>query len=272
MACHAIKISNPHKWSCCRHYPMDGSDFCFHHKDITPEDHKDRWIAKYILGRDGNTFFYSFAEQKKNRILRDLNSKKIVLTDEDLLRIPTRKQYLDIYVLLVENGFVQVDQHRGLYLETLDYFLDTSAMRNPMFLKIRDEVVLKDGNHFHKFLQKIAYVMKMTKYQQRFPEIQSLLVELLLSNAARELSWRPFTSDLLKHYTSCFGENHPIVLFLKDTYVPHFLRMYQQEKKLQQVRSEFFKEELMAYCWHPERFQEWCLDEEEKREIEEAYA
>lgn len=38
-------------------------------------------------------------------------------------------------------------------------------------------------------------------------------------------------------------------------------------KRKARDRVEIFKEDLMAYCWHPDRFVRWCLDEEEKKDM-----
>ena len=33
------------------------------------------------------------------------------------------------------------------------------------------------------------------------------------------------------------------------------------------LRVSIFKEELMGYAWNPDRFQDWCLTNEEREEI-----
>jgi Leucine-rich repeat (LRR) protein len=35
-----------------------------------------------------------------------------------------------------------------------------------------------------------------------------------------------------------------------------------------QATTRLLKEDIIASAWHPDRFQEWCLDEDEKRENE----
>ena len=39
------------------------------------------------------------------------------------------------------------------------------------------------------------------------------------------------------------------------------------EIELKKLRFENYHEELIQKTWHPCRFQEWCLDEEEKKKI-----
>ena len=44
-----------------------------------------------------------------------------------------------------------------------------------------------------------------------------------------------------------------------------------ESKQRIQERTKLFKERLMASTWHPDRFERWCLDEEEKKENEEMW-
>ena len=36
------------------------------------------------------------------------------------------------------------------------------------------------------------------------------------------------------------------------------------EKELKNLRFEYYHEELIQKTWHPSRFMEWCIDEEDK--------
>ena len=40
------------------------------------------------------------------------------------------------------------------------------------------------------------------------------------------------------------------------------------ENELKKLMFEKYHEELIQKTWHPSRFQEWCLDEEEKNDIQ----
>ncbi len=46
-------------------------------------------------------------------------------------------------------------------------------------------------------------------------------------------------------------------------------RLEQDSKQRIQRRMKSVEEELVAATWHPDRFETWCLDEEEKKETEE---
>ena len=49
------------------------------------------------------------------------------------------------------------------------------------------------------------------------------------------------------------------------------LQYYKQRKTQTIKQTKLIKEELIAKTWHPDRFMEWCVDNEELREIEETF-
>lgn len=283
MACHAIKLNEAGlpNGKLCRNYRMDGSLFCYQHRNITPDDHKNRWFSTFILGTDGKRFLYSYDESKKNRILGDLRDKIIVLTQQDILKIPARRWYIDIYLLLLEHGYIGLttNAHSELYTKSLVYLSEFWFLTNnrlmlpfsPLAIKIKEILIAKDAEHLHYFLYLLKGLMKGTNFQgdlilQRIVSIGAFLTELLETEAAKQLSWEPFRDSLLQRYKETLGENHLLTSYMKDVYLPEFKQLYLAEKQLQKATMDTCKEELMAYCWHPDRFQIWCLDEEEKAE------
>lgn len=283
MACHAIKANQAGVLTgkLCRNYHMEGSLFCYQHQDITPEEHKNRWFRKFILGSDGNRFLYSYDESKKGRILGDLRDKIIVLTQEDIAKIPDRRWYIDIYLLLMEHGYIglKTNAHPQLYLKALVYLSEFWVLTenrlllpfSPLATKVKEILVASDAEHLYHFLQMLPALMKYQTFQgdlllQRIVSMGAFLSELLDTNAARELSWRPFREQLFKHYKDKLGENHLLTSYMKDVYLHEFKQLYLFEKQMQKARTDTYKERLMAYCWHPDRFQTWCLDEDEKAE------
>lgn len=260
---------------------MDGTLFCYQHRNITPEDHKDRWFCTFILGTDGKRFHYAHDESKKTRIVGDLRDKIIVLTEEDILKIPNRRWYLDIYLLLMQHGFAGLERnmHPNLYTKALEYlsefwFLTDRSMMmpfSPLATKIKEVLVANNQDHLLFFLQMLPGLMKYSSFQggllpQRIVSIGAFLSDLLETEAGKELCWQPFRDSLLGHYKKLLGESHLLTSYMKDVYLPEFKQLYLSEKEMQKARTDTFKEELMAYCWHPDRFQIWCLDEEEKAE------
>ena len=283
MSCHAIKLVPESRWNTCRNYPMDGSLFCSSHQYLTREEHKDIWISKYILAADGDPFLYQYDTHKMNRILGDLRDGIITLTQEDILRITNRQKYIDTYILLFENGYINLTdkRHDGMYKKSLEYLADFWVVSQgnlwmPLPLlaqKIKDVLILKDATHFLEFLKVLPSVMKKAPFQgnnlaNRMVSVTAFLTSLLDSDAACSLSWRSIQKDLTDHYNSELP-NHPLQQFIQNVYLPHIRQIYAAQKQAQRVRADTYKEELMAFTWHPDRFIIWCLDEEEKVEHEE---
>ena len=263
---------------------MDGSNFCFQHQDITPEDHKDRWISKFLLAADGDPFLFQYDTHKQDRILGDLRDKIVVLTDDDILeRIPPRRKYIDIYILLCENNYIKPEKHIGMYFKCLEYLSDFWVVQpNQLYLplnllaqKIRDTLLLRDWSSMHFFLNALIKLLKKPVYRNNIQEqsaaIEGFLNHLLESHTALKLSWVPFRHSLQKFAEDELGAEHSITMFLKNSYLPAFEKMYKLEKQVQKIQMDQCKEELIAYCWHPDRFEEWCLDEEEKAENRELF-
>lgn len=286
MACHAIKTNHVGVLTgkVCKNYRMEGCLFCYQHQTITPEEHKNRWFRKFILGSDGKRFLYNYDESKKDRILGDLRDKIIVLTQEDVEKIPARRWYIDIYLLLVENGYVNFNAHPGIYGKALVYLSEFWFPTNkglmlpfaPLANKIKDLLILKTPEQLLHFFGMLPTLMKTNPFLgtvllERMVSLSAFLSLLEESDAARELSWIPFREKLLKDYQQTLGESHHLVTYFHDVYLPRFLQIYKSEKQIQKATMDTCKEELIAYCWHPDRFQEWCLDEEEKAENREMF-
>lgn len=259
---------------------MDGSNFCLQHQDISPAEHKDRWFSKFILGRDGDPFLFQYDTHKQDRILGDLRDKIIVLTEEDIKEnLPPRRKYIDIYLLLVENGYAKYDSNLGMYYKCIEYLSDfwipNRAPLNMLAVKICENLILKDTEQLDWFLYSLTVLLKKQPFaqsiDQRLPAIEAFLFFLLQSDTAEKLSWIPFRDRLVKHYEVQLGMDHPVTDFLQRLYLPRFNTIYQEQKKLQKEKMDQCKEELMAYCWHPDRFLTWCLDEEEKAENRELF-
>ena len=266
----------------CSNPRNDGSRFCDCHQDITPEEHKRRWVRKFLLGSDGSPFLYTYDERKQQRILHDLLDGTIELTAEDIKAIPTAQKYIDIYVLLFSHGLVDLceRQNAGLYLKSILYLTEflylgntsTSLPFTPLANHILNQLVLKDAIHLQSFLSYLPWILKTKHFQgelilkARIVPLTLFLSSLLDSEAAKKLSWEPFRDNVLKTYEDQLGSSHLVTSYVREVYLPEFYDLYKSEKKLQKDRIDSLKEELMAYAWHPDRFLTWCLDEEEKAE------
>lgn len=263
---------------------MEGSLFCFQHQHITPEEHKSRWFRKFILGSDGKRFLYNYDESKKSRIVGDLRDKIIVLTQEDIAKIPPRRWYIDIYLLLVESQNIEISDHAGLYVKALQYlsefwFLGNNTLMLPfsaLAKKVQEVLITSSAENLLFFYKMLPTLMMGASFQgdmllQRMVSLSAFLSLLEETEAAKELSWIPFRSNLLEHYEKKLGETHYLSSYFRDVYLPAFLQLYKTEKQLQKAAMDTCKEELIAYCWHPDRFLTWCLDEEEKAENRELF-
>jgi hypothetical protein len=283
LACHAILLNRAGVLTgkLCRNYAMEGSNFCMCHQDIGPIDHKHRWMRKFILAADGKPFLFQHDERKKHRILGDLRDGIIELTHQDILTIPDRDRYMDIYVLLFQNGYLDLTSkaHNQLYTRCCNYltrflYLTNNALMMPftdLATLIMKEVILKDADHLHFFLQFFPVSLNTVSFQgdllqTRIVSISAFLSLLLESDAAKDLSWEPFRDAMNAHYETTLGKDHLVTSYLREVYMPEFLELYRDEKHLQKQSIDALKEELMMVCWHPDRFMIWCLDEEEKAE------
>jgi hypothetical protein len=208
----------------------------------------------------------------------------IVLTKKDIDMIPARRWFIDIYLLLLEHGHIQIDDHGGLYVKALQYLSDFWYLGNnvlmlpfsPLATKIQEILITSSAETLLFFYKMLPTIIKTATFQgdillQRMISVSAYLSNLEQSNAAKELSWIPFRSELLEEYKEKLGESHLLTNFLREVYLPCFLQLYTTEKQIQKATMDTCKEELIAYCWHPDRFQTWCLDEEEKAENRELF-
>jgi hypothetical protein len=255
---------------------MDGSLFCIHHQDITPEDHKDRWISKFLLAADGNPFLYQYDTFKQDRILGDLRDGVIVLTQEDIDRIVPRRKFIDIYILLFENGYIDLEKitNKGMYMKCLDYLSDfwTPTGGLPLSLlgrKVIDVLIQKDAEHMAHFLRTLPLLVKKPQFgPDRMPSVYSFMLSLQHSKAGQQYSWYP-QEQMLNHYKKHLAVDHPLLNFFENTFVPTLKHINRAVKRNQKNRMDPVKEQLMAITWHPDRFITWCLDEEEKADHQE---
>ncbi len=286
MVCNAILLSETGvvNGNLCTAPCIEGSLFCSDHQMMTNEEHKRRWIDLFILGRHQDPFLYKYNEENKSRILGDLEQKIITLSQEDILEIPSSGEFIDIYILLMEYGYIGLDEncHPDLFWASLQYLAhimtsasDISRMYQPVLSqKVRDILLLRNQDHLYFFFSMIAGFalfrgFKGNRFEDRIPVFKTFLESLLASEVGKSLLWDPFPDRLLKVYqTIQEGKpSNPVVDFMKSHFLPHCKQLYKEEKAKQKARTNLFKEELMMICWHPDRFIDYCLDEEEKAEI-----
>ena len=264
----------------CSNNCVESSKFCVEHQDTTSEVHKSLWIRMFLWGADGKPFRYGYDERKRDRILTDLQDGTVELTNVDIVNIPSNSRFLDIYVLLVELGYSVAKMNIGLYSDSCRYLGQfmypmkntLTAPYSPLARKILEHLILKDEEHLRAFLNEFIRLLKFYPEFQgesltnRIVSVTFFLSSLLDSEAARKISWEKNIQSIVDLFDTRLGAEHPITSYVKDVMVYEFYQLYKEEKERQKCMLDPLKEELMAMTWHSDRFQEWCLDEEEKAE------
>lgn len=256
MACCAItaNLKDCRNWSC-----LD-SDFCASHKNLSPEVLKDRWLKRFVFHWDR---FTAFNRKHEERMLSDLKSGRIPLTKEDILKIPAQQRYVDIYLLMMDHGFVKRGTHVSLeftalwlYMDILKNFPGADNVRELRQL-IEKTMILSSGQALYDFILWISYpVLNRTRLTQ---QIMLYIPTLLDSDAAKELSWVPrdHLDKLRVEFEKVPGKEHPVTRCLVERWLPDLKELYQAEKAIQKMKMDHCKEELMMDRWHPDRLQKY---------------
>jgi hypothetical protein len=255
MACCAItsSLNDCRNWSC-----LD-SDFCHAHRTISQEVFKDRWFKRYVLRWDRFTVYQRRNEQK---MLSDLETKRVVLTKEDIRKIPAQDRFADIYLLLMDHGYVQRGTNVPLECTILWFYMrilsnfpedDLSTLRK----LIEKTMVLSSGQTLYDFLLWISSALMGRSRLTR--KMIDYIPTLLDTEAAKQLSWFPRdTLDKLRlEYEKVLGAEHPITRCLVERWLLDLKELYQTEKAIQKIKMNQCKEELMMDRWHPQRLQKY---------------
>ena len=212
------------------------------------------WFDLFILGVNGhNPFLYKVYERNKQRILRDLEMGAIVLTQEDIDKIPAKSKYIDIYLLLMEHGYIDIyeKKHPDLYWRCLKYLSEFLLLQSPTTLikfspaaeKIRDVLVLQNTENLYFFLCIVAGLdvfpaFKGEGFPKRVDALAVFLKDLLSSPVGKDLLWSSFTPLLVEHYKGLpkeAGDNR-LVEYLSEKFVPlcrEFIKAEKQSKRIE---------------------------------------
>lgn len=257
MSCRALKsnLSLCHNWAC------ENSDFCHAHRNLSKDTLKHRWVSRYLIGQQGHPIYTVFHKLNEKTILSDLQSGWIVLTKDDVRRLPKLDRYTDIYLLLIEHGFVERGTHIPLEFATLWFFMrlltqfelnhDRSLL--PLVSLIERNMILASGKTLYDFLMWIRYPvvgrLRLTS------ALLNYIPKLLDTEAAKELSWYPRDElDKIRiEYEQRPGFDHPLTKCLVQRWLLDLKELYVTEKAIQKIKMNQCKEELMMNRWHPER-------------------
>lgn len=272
MACQAITKD----LRCCRNWSTLDSDLCHMHKDLSAAILKKRWFNKYILGLDGEMYYLNYfspgTKTRGNTIRQALTSGKIKLTKEDISCIPHQIARLDIYVLLCEIGACQPQDNVGLYKTTLRYRFTHSEMIPLAVRELIDKtLILASTEVFEFFLLQAPQLFKMAHPWHLpltgiFHNIVAFVNKNLEHPIVKAYSWVPHREYIHKEVLRILGNDHPLSIYYQSRVLPDLQELYNTEKQIQKAKMFYLQEDLMAATWHPDRFQQWCLDEEEKKE------
>lgn len=239
---------------------MLDSEFCCAHRHLSQEVLKERWLKRFVMHWNRFTVFNRGQEKK---LLSDLKSGRIVLTKEDILKIPSQQRYVDVYLLLMNHGYVKRGTHASLEFTALWLYMD--ILRNfpgadnvrPLRQLIENTLILSSGQALYDFILWISFpVLNRTRLTQQMVQYIPMLLD---SDAAKELSW--FPRDELDKLRVAFektpGKEHPITRCLVERWLPDLKELYQAEKAIQKMKMDHCKEELMMDRWHPKRLEKY---------------
>lgn len=261
MSCCALKSN----LTPCRNWSCLDSQYCASHRIISADTLKSRWFQRYILG--SYTYpIYTFRSPKyETQLLADLSSGKVILTKEDICKIPAKERYVDIYLLLLQNGFVKRGDHQKLEFVTYWFYAFLLAAfpdHDPLSLarqQIETHLVIGSGEALYHFLFFICGAIKGREKLTR--QMLAYIPTLLDTEAARELAWFPRDElDKLRlEYEKVLGKEHPFTKCLVQRWLLDIKELYQTEKAIQKIKMDQCKEELMMFCWHPSRIEKYLL-------------
>ena len=248
---------------------MNDSDLCHAHRNMTPELYKERWFQFYILGQRPNNQVLFRANPTirnktlKTRILTPLLSGDIKLTAKDLAAIPPRDRFIDIFVLLLENGFADEKNNTKLMVRIFMYYVryhlireDLRAIRSNALnalITIIERLIKTRARTLASFVYTLPDVLtNLPDYYNTEAIFCPMLLELMDSDAAKELCWYPKTGEIIKRYEKTdIGKGY--LSFLQGRWLPDLRELYQTEKQIQKAKMDYVKEELMMNRWHPDR-------------------
>ena len=256
MACIALKKN----LEVCRNWSMVDSCFCHAHRNITQEILKQRWMNRYIFHWSRYTVFN---RKNEKEMLSDLKSGRIVLTKEDILKIPAQQRYVDIYLWLMEHEFVKRGTHVPLEFTALWLYMD--IMKNfpgadnvkPLRQLIEKNLILSSGQTLYDFILWVSYpVLNRARLTQQMIQYIPMLLD---TEAAKELSWFPrdHLDKLRVAYEKTPGREHAMTRCLVERWLPDLKELYHAEKAIQKMKMDQCKEELMMDRWHPDRLQKY---------------
>lgn len=204
-----------------------------------------RWKALYISPRS-----YSISLQNKSGIkhlMLQVERGHVVLTRKDIEKIPAQMRFIDIFIALVEHGYAKASWNLGLLKCCVSYFLELEYYKIN-HRKLAD-LFTSDHEAFKSFVETSSVLMKTNGLPQEYQgTLFDCMMELLETPGGREYSWSstPNVDDFAEPGTVFYT-------FMASRFLPDLREVRRTEMGIQKARMDYVKEEMMAFCWHPDR-------------------
>jgi hypothetical protein len=248
----------------CRNVRRTDWYFCNMHDTLGSHALKNRWIfryftrARFVVTKDG-----AF----ESRVLEPLRLGFFTLTKKDFDEssgFTPSDALIDIYIVLVKHGFIEIDVSPTMYhlcavypLQMWNLFAMTPNLiiprhTQPLLVCIEETLICKDGRTMSRFMEHLISRRNSLVYLRRHCIFKYLLC-LLRTPAGAEYIWskdtisRPWGS----HQATDFE------VFMDKEFLVAIESELSTQKRYRRLRSEIFKEELMQNRWHPDRVQHY---------------
>lgn len=229
-------------------------------------------MKRYLLGGNGFSPFNFYCGWKEKKILEDLRAGVVTLTKKEILSIPNRDAYLDVYVLLVREGYAAPLDNSPLFTRCLHYLCSTRITINdlqnfaradhtPRLLPMIQKYLLEASDKtFQQFLLFAPIYARTLESKVQF--LIQFIPTLLDSKGAKELSWWSHEElDKIRiMYEMILGKEHPLTKCLVQRWLLDLKELYKTEKAIQRIQMNQYKEELMMNRWHPDRVMKFYED------------
>lgn len=254
----------------CHRMSEDGFQYCHKHINTDSEILKDRWMRRFILGQgDAPSFlFMNVSVSNQQRIVHDLETGLITLTQEDLARIPTKFSHVDIVIFLIMHGFMKPENHLAHMISCYRYYCTVANLRGiiprnheggPMHLDalIEKYLILASDRTLYLFLYCSSLILKKAQEHEAF--LLRYIPSLLDSDAAKELSWwsREKLDAIHKLCVKTLGKESTLSRCFLERWLLDLKELYRTEKDIQRIKMDTCKEELMMNRWHPSRLEKY---------------
>jgi hypothetical protein len=262
----------------CKLLPNEGEYVCRRHVDyFKAKKKRKKWINRYINPTVETSLLIGFQEgthmHREETHIRNVTKKLIILTQEEVQRIPATNYNTDLYLLLCENQYINPLWNKRLLMLCIVVFV---KRRQHTFQGFWPTV----ESHFYSLIQnrKFGYTMLMQyliSEMNRYTMINVILPshrvvdfglifddffkptkeehKAYMQGLTGRLSY--YSKDVVQSILKCKDEK------VKDIFENNIYKYIQQaktfEKQNQRRRFDPLKREIMETVWHPRNVERW---------------